>query len=625
MPTKSSVCIVFMLWVMCILPSVAQDQAIADSLISILDNQAPKRDTTHLRLLVWIAQNQNDPKLKLEYAERLMELARDLEDLRYLHHAYLHQGQSYRLMGDFDIAIYALFKALDYAERCDFQQGVAGANTALGDVYSIIGDNANAVNYYNKSIGYLRSHDSTLLANTLLNLGDEYYMAKMYDSALNCFEESRSIYEMLGSDQAGLGYNLGNIGLVYAELDELALAEENVRNSIKILAELGDHYGRAIFLTYLSEIYQRKGLLEDARNLADSSMAISKRYGLKTEIRDNSLRLADIYAMNADFETAYKFHQQYVELKDSIANNDIFTRIENLKSAFDLAKKQSEVDLLKVEKQNQQIVITAIVIVSLVLTVLAIVVFSYYRSKARINDILENQKAVLESLNRTKDKYFSIISHDLRGSVSSFFGISRMIKYLISRGESKQLLELADDVDQSVERLSNLLDNLLAWAMQQQGQIPIAPEKHSVKQMVDETIDTLANLSEGKSITVTSAIPPSLYIWVDKNTIMTVLRNLLSNALKFTDEGGKVKVSAELKDGFVILKVKDSGIGMDAETVSKLFNHHETKSTYGTAGERGLGLGLQLVDEFVSLNNGKVSVESEAGKGTAFFITLPSC
>ncbi|MEP4598787.1 MAG: tetratricopeptide repeat protein, partial [Cyclobacteriaceae bacterium] len=415
-------CFVFMLCVTCMLPSVAQDQAIADSLISVLESRETKDDTTHLRLLVWITQNQNDPKLKLEYAERLMELARDLENLEYLHHAYLHQGQSYRLMGDFDIAIYALFKALDYAERCDFQKGVAGANTALGDVYSIIGDNANAVNFYNKSIGYLRSNDSTLLANTLLNLGDEYYMAKMYDLALNCFEESRSIYEMLGSDRAGLGYNLGNIGLVYAELDQLALAEENVRSSIKILAELDDHYGRAIFLTYLSEIYQRKGLLEEARNLADSSMAISKRYGLKTEIRDNSLRLADIYAMNADFETAYKFHQQYVKLKDSIANNDIFTRIENLKSAFDLAKKQSEVDLLKVEKQNQQIVITAIVIVSLVLTVLAIVVFSYYRSKARINRILEDQKSVLESLNRTKDKYFSIISHDLRGSVSSFFG-----------------------------------------------------------------------------------------------------------------------------------------------------------------------------------------------------------
>ncbi|MEP4533373.1 MAG: tetratricopeptide repeat protein [Cyclobacteriaceae bacterium] len=617
-------CFVFMLCVTCMLPSVAQDQAIADSLISVLESRETKDDTTHLRLLVWITQNQNDPKLKLEYAERLMELARDLENLEYLHHAYLHQGQSYRLMGDFDIAIYALFKALDYAERCDFQKGVAGANTALGDVYSIIGDNANAVNFYNKSIGYLRSNDSTLLANTLLNLGDEYYMAKMYDLALNCFEESRSIYEMLGSDRAGLGYNLGNIGLVYAELDQLALAEENVRSSIKILAELDDHYGRAIFLTYLSEIYQRKGLLEEARNLADSSMAISKRYGLKTEIRDNSLRLADIYAMNADFETAYKFHQQYVKLKDSIANNDIFTRIENLKSAFDLAKKQSEVDLLKVEKQNQQIVITAIVIVSLVLTVLAIVVFSYYRSKARINRILEDQKSVLESLNRTKDKYFSIISHDLRGSVSSFFGISRMIKYLISEGKSKQLLELADDVDQSVERLSNLLDNLLTWAMQQQGQIPTDPEKHSVKQMVDETIDTLANLSAGKSIEVTSAIPQSLYIWVDKNTIMTVLRNLLSNALKFTNEGGKVKVSAALKDGFVTIEVKDSGIGMDGETASKLFNHHETKSTYGTAGERGLGLGLQLVDEFVSLNNGKVSVKSEEGKGTTFFITLPS-
>lgn len=598
----------------------AQNQKIADSLVQVLSLNE-RSDVQNMELLTQIAQNQNDPKLKLRYAEQLMDKARDADEIKFLHHAYLQQGQAYRLMGDFEIAIYALFKALDYAEKCNFQNGIAGTNTALADVYSLIGDNSNAVSYYERSIDYLRISDSSLLANTLLNLGDEYYMSKIYDKALECFEESRIIYEHLNYDKVGLAYNMGNIGLVYAELDQLDKAESNVRTSIETLRELGDHYGRSIFLSYLAEIYQRKGRLSQARSLADSSMSIARRYSLKSEIRDNSLRLADIYAMSADFETAYRFHRQYVALKDSIANDNIYSRIENLKSAFDLAKKQSEVDLLKADKRNQQIVITGAILITAILMVLAIVSFGYYRSKSQVNLILEDQKATLESLNNTKDKYFSIISHDLRGSVSSFFGISRLIKQLVASKDMNQLLEVADDVDQSVERLSNLLDNLLNWAMQQQGQIPIVFERHNLLKMVLEIADTLSYLAKAKEIKVETVIAKDMSILVDRNTFVTVIRNLVSNALKFTHEKGKIIIKAEWEDHKTIISIIDNGIGIDEHKLSLLFDSAE--STYGTSGEKGLGLGLQLVNEFVGLNNGSIRVNSNLGMGAAFVIELP--
>ncbi len=600
-----------------------QSQPKADSLVAVLEHLSVK-DTSRLQILAFIAYNQNDPQLKLEYAERLMDAAREREDLKYLHHAYLHQGQAYRMMGDFEIAIYALFKALDYAEKIGFEKGIAGSNTALADVYSLIGNSSNAVQYYKKSIDYLRLHDSTLLANALLNLGDEYYRSKMYNAALECFEESKLIYEHLGNDPAGLAYNLGNIGLVYAEIDQLDQAEENVQKSLLQLKALDDHYGMAIFLSYLAEIYRDKGLLTEAKVLTDSSMQLATKFGLKSEIRDNSLRLADIYAMSADYETAYKFHQQYVAIKDSITNDDIYTRIENLKSAFELASKQNEVDLLTIEKKNQQLILTATVALAIVLTILALVIFSNYRSKTRINQILEEQKKSLESLNHTKDKYFSIISHDLRGPVSSFFGISRMIKYLIEKKDTKQLLEVADDVDQSVERMSNLLDNLLTWAMQQQEKIPINSEKLSVHDIVSQSIEPLSNLAKGKNITLIKEVPDDLILFADKNTTMTTIRNLVSNALKFTQEGGEVRISAFEVTDFIEIHIQDTGVGIPKEKLEKLFNISETKSTYGTSGEKGLGLGLQLVYEFVGLNNGNVNVESQLGKGTTFIVRLPA-
>ncbi|RED91896.1 signal transduction histidine kinase [Marinoscillum furvescens DSM 4134] len=602
--------------------SRAQDQVLADSLALRLEN-IPDSDTSRLSVLAQIANNQTDPRKKLEFANMLVKEATTHKSPYYQHHAYLNEGQAYRLMGDFDVAIYALFKALNFAEKAGYERGVAASNTALADVHSLVGNHNDAVLYYKKALTQLQGQNSRLQALTLLNLGDEYYMSKMYDSALVCFERSKAIYEQLGDDSSGLAYNLGNIGLVKAEQGELEEAERNVRDAIEQLKAHQDHYGIAIFLTYMAEIYQRKGLLNGARSFADSSMRISKRYGLKNEIRDNSLRLADIYAMSSDYETAYKFHQQYVELKDSIANDELYNRMENLESAFELAKKQGEVDLLKARQKNQQIIITTAIIVTIILTLLAIVIFRYYRAKAKINKVLEEQKRSLESLNETKDKFFSIISHDLRGPINSFHGISHMIKHFVKTKDTDQLLEVADDIDRSVDRLSNLLDNLLNWAMQQQGQFPYVPEKLSFNEVAADLLNIFANMAKGKQVRLINDLQGEMTLWADRNTTQTIFRNLISNALKFTPPGGQVKVSGHCEEEKAVIRVSDTGVGMSVAKLNKLFEVHGEKSTFGTAGEKGLGLGLLLVQEFVEMNGGHIEVQSTPHEGTAFTVKLP--
>lgn len=602
--------------------AIGQNQSIADSLVAEFEKMSAK-DTSRLTMLTLIANNQTDPREKLRYADMVLAEAKEQDNVKFLHHAYLNQGQAYRIMGDFDVAIYSLFKALDYAQKSRYRQGIAASNTALADVYSIIGSHSNSVLYYREALDQLTSRDSTLRATILLNLGDEYYMSHRFDSALACFEESRYIYQQLGNDPSGLAYNLGNIGLVQAELDDLPQAEKNVRESIRILERLEDHYGRAIFLTYMSEIYQRKGLLKAAKAFADSSMSISKRFGLKAEVRDNSLRLADIYAMNADYESAYRYHQEYVAVKDSISNDEIYGRIENLESAFELARKQAEVDLLKARQKNQQIIVVTAIIVALVLTILALVIYMYYRSKSRINRVLEEQKRTLESLNETKTKFLSIISHDLRGPINSFHGISGLIKHYVNARETNQLLEVADDIDNSVYRLSDLLDNLLTWAMQQQGHFPHVPEKLNLKEMADEIVGTMGNMAVGKGINLNSGIGDGIFLWVDRNTTMTILRNLVNNALKFTEPGGHITISARENEAFAEITIADNGVGIPKEKLQKLFRLQDKKSTYGTAGEKGLGLGLLLVYEFIEMNKGLITVESQEGKGSTFTIQLP--
>ncbi|MEQ9305686.1 MAG: HAMP domain-containing sensor histidine kinase, partial [Marinoscillum sp.] len=237
--------------------------------------------------------------------------------------------------------------------------------------------------------------------------------------------------------------------------------------------------------------------------------------------------------------------------------------------------------------------------------------------------VLENQKKALETLNQTKDRFFSIISHDLRGPINSFHGVSNLIKYFVESKNPEELLEVADDIDQSVDRLTNLLDNLLSWAMQQQGHFPNVPEKLNLNEMSQELVETLDNMARGKQIELDARIDEQIYLWADRNTTMTILRNLVNNGLKFTEPGGKVGLTAVQDGSYAIINIYDTGVGMPKDKLKKLWRLQEEKSTYGTAGERGLGLGLQLVYEFIEMNHGKVEVESTEQIGTTFTVWLP--
>ena len=602
-------------------PSYTQDVFLTDSLI--LKYQTLSRgDTTRMSVLTLIAQNQVDPNIKLEYAETLMDEARESNDIKYLHYAYLHQGQAYSLMGEFEVAIYALFKALDYAERAKYENGIAKCNASLADAYSLIGNSSSAILYYKKIIEQFKNSDKWLYANGLLNLGDEYYRNAMYDTAINCFKKSQQIYTNLKDGHIGVTYNKANQALAYIKLGKYDLGEQLFLATMNDFSGNNDWYGAAIYQNLLLQTYTELGNKTKANIWQKACRATTVNHALNPEIVGMDIRLCDVFARSTDPTAAHQFYKQYTDLEE--VSESAYTRIENLKSAFDLAKKQGEVELLVAEKKTQQVLMIAVGIAALALTILAIVVLFYYRSKTKTNLLLEEQKLKLENLNHTKDKYFSIVSHDLRGSVSSFFGISRMIKYYVNSDKTNELLEVADDIDNSVKQLSELLDNLLTWAMQQQDAIPVHFEKINVKTLLDGIVATLSNLAKGKNIVLsTTIIEDDLTIVADKNTVMTIFRNLVNNALKFTDEGGQVTLSAVAENDNVHFQVSDDGVGIDNKKIETLFNVGAHKSTFGTSGEKGLGLGLQLVYEFTAINKGRVEVESSKGEGSVFNVWLP--
>jgi signal transduction histidine kinase len=239
-----------------------------------------------------------------------------------------------------------------------------------------------------------------------------------------------------------------------------------------------------------------------------------------------------------------------------------------------------------------------------------------------INEKVAASEKSLKESNAIKDKFFSIIAHDLKGplaTITSFLQI--MINYSDGFSEEERI-KLAKDMHKSVSNLSALLENLLQWARSQMGHIDFTPKKFPLSRSVQKTHDLLHARAAGKLIDLEIDVDKGIIVFADENMLDFVFRNLLSNALKFTNPGGKIQIKAKMKDQMVEVTVRDNGIGINEEDQSKLFrtDYHLTKP--GTFKEEGTGLGLILCKEFVEKNGGKIWVESKPNEGTEFKFTL---
>ena len=229
----------------------------------------------------------------------------------------------------------------------------------------------------------------------------------------------------------------------------------------------------------------------------------------------------------------------------------------------------------------------------------------------------------LKELNATKDKFFSIIAHDLKSPFNSIIGLSDLLSEKMRRKDFSEIEIYATTIQNSSWKAMNLLTNLIEWSRLQTGRMEFKPAFFEIISLINEVTELLNEAARQKSITISSETPPYFNVLADKSMISTVLRNLLSNAIKFTKPGGKIVISAIQKDKELMLAVSDNGVGIKKDALDKLFLIESSSSTRGTQEEEGTGLGLILCKGFVLKTGGKIWAESEAGKGSRFVFTLP--
>lgn len=236
---------------------------------------------------------------------------------------------------------------------------------------------------------------------------------------------------------------------------------------------------------------------------------------------------------------------------------------------------------------------------------------------------IREDKLRLEELNLSKNKLFSIISHDLRNPFSSIIGLSELLKHSTEDKDIEESQSLASMIHTTAESTLVLLDNLLSWTKSQTGQMNFTPATFDLKTAVIQVLGTLDPIAQVKNISLNYDQSIHTEIYADENMLKTVLRNLISNAIKFTDANGKIHIHAITKPDLIEINVSDNGIGMDKDIQDQLFVTHKTHTTSGTANEVGSGLGLLICKEFVEKHDGHIWVESEIGEGSKFKFSLP--
>lgn len=262
-----------------------------------------------------------------------------------------------------------------------------------------------------------------------------------------------------------------------------------------------------------------------------------------------------------------------------------------------------------------------LLIISLQLS--ALILTFLITDRKRIEDALKESEGKLRDLNAAKDKLFSIIAHDLKNSFNAILGYSALLQEQATNHNDEKVESFASIINSSASQTLLLLNNLLDWARMQQGTLRFSPQNLLLYEVSNQVIESIGDSARHKNIRIVNHIPSQTSAFADVDMLTVVIRNLMTNAIKFTHSGGSIEISAAVNPDKILVSVTDTGVGINRESIDKLFKISSSVSTPGTNNESGTGIGLSLCKEFVERHGGKIWVESEVGKGSIFTFTLP--
>jgi signal transduction histidine kinase/Tfp pilus assembly protein PilF len=549
---------------------------------------------------------------------------------------YVAIAKVFEVVGDADHSAQFLEQALKLNQLHPQFDILVMILSNLGKVNASMGKVDEAFKNYEQVLRYKDDIDQQTEAEALFNIGRLYTIQGKYADALVSHKRSLKISRAT-ADKKKEALSLNDIGEVYRLMknDEKSLANHTV--ALEIRQGMKDKRGMSESYNNLGRLYYEQNKIDQAIPFLLLALANGQEAQAQQEIFESYDLLSQSYKALEDYKNALAYKELSLAIHDFIQNEKQEQQLVETQNRYMLGKQQSQIEKLEALRLDRENQIAAqkkfknflIVLISLSLVIALLILFLYI-FKRRSNAILkiakeevQQQNIKLQELNGTKDKFFSIISHDLKGPLNSLTAFSHLLIDHTDTLTKEEIQMLAKDLDKSVKNLFALLENLLEWSRSQTGNIDFTPESVDLGEilMVNKTL--LEGQAKKKQIVIEIKDHAATFVMVHKNSVNTVVRNLISNAIKFTNEGGLITVDIYKTPDQLSVSIADTGVGMSPEVLNKLFRLDKKYSTNGTANEKGTGLGLILCKDFVEKNGGRMQVKSERGKGSVFTFSFP--
>ncbi|QCR21430.1 tetratricopeptide repeat-containing sensor histidine kinase [Pontibacter sp. SGAir0037] len=564
-------------------------------------------------------------------------------------------GNAYLITGEYDQAMDCHYKALKMANEMQDTASLTASYLNLGSIYFKIKDLDRAVkNYSAASALSEKTNNKKSLGKVYNNLGNVYEEKGEYKKALEFFQKAAALQEEIG-DKKSWAISLHNIGNVHLYFDHPEEGLPYLFESVRLNQELHHDMILMASLGRIAKIYQAVGNRVEALKYARQSLAMAEKVESGKKIAEAAQLMHEIYASLQQYDLAYKYQSLYTR-QSELMNAESRTKIESeLTAKYETEQKELENANLRAESDKKALEIAhhhksfmmGAALTVLLFALLIVVIAGKLRLRTAFKKlqeahlfmqrqhteivqqkneicsqalVLKEQNERLGKLDGFKNKVFSIVSHDLRSPLNSIKGILGLAKKrTMTEQEVKHIFGL---LEREMSVAMSMLDNVLIWAKAQLKESSVELKEVDLHIVADENIYLAVSEAEKKGVQLINGIAANKVAVADKERLNFVLRNLLMNAIKFSYAGGEIRLTAEEQEEKVVLAIRDHGKGILPEHLAGLFTE-KRYTTLGTSNEKGTGLGLMLSKELLESINGSIQVESEAGKGSTFFIVLP--
>ncbi len=604
-----------------------------------LNYEKGSAQSNYIRGLIF--SNQNDGNSAVTYFEKALNSFKTLMDTIGVAKVNSKLGVIEIERGNFKKGLQNSLSAISVFEEEDLKDDLSRAYNNLATAYLNTGKLDKSLQYSKKALSIREDlGDSEGIKYSLKNLGELYALKNDYRLSIANYERMFTLLDN-NKDQNLRGEVMTSIGKSYLALNDLKKAPEYLREGLTYSRRQNNELGVLKSLNAFADLNTRNRRVKLAKTQLNEANRLAKKL-------DNDEELLYNLKLNTELSTIRKFHQdafywqkQYYSLKEKLdkekldalalqldnyqasnSNTEVTPSLENNKNLPEANKKK----LSNSEKQNTLLIYG---LIAGLVFVTALLIFSYLRSSkdtkttkelSTENKSLAQKNAQLEEVNQVKDKLFSIVSHDLKDSISS---IKAFLDLLKDDGITKEEFNnLIPELSENANNASSLLFNLLNWSKSQMQNLQPKPELFNIQEVFQIKISLIEKKVNDKGIILIDESRRE-FVYADRSMLEIVIQNLITNAVKFTGKGDVITVSNQDYNGKVLICVEDTGIGISEDNQKKLFNAKKNFTTIGTGNEKGTGLGLTICKDLVELNNGRIWVESTPNIGSKFFIELP--